>query len=536
MQHWMTIRCDRRQLTEKKGESQMKRLIALVAALAMILTGCAIGGGADDAFVFALSADIVNLTPILLTNVVSRTVSMQIHEPLVRYEGNNKLVAALATEWTQADDGLSWTFKLRPDVKWHDGEAFTAADVKYTYEALLDPSNQSVHRTNYEMIEKIETPDDLTVVFQLKESHGPFLDKVAQLPIMAEHHVPEVGFENYNMNPIGTGPFKYVEWVPNDHFTVEANAEYWGGEPALATVVFRPIPEASVRAMALSKGEIDYAAGLTAEDFAGMQDSKALTTFSIPQLTFAYLGYNNRNALFQDRRVREAMAYTIDQETIISDILKGAGRPSTGPIAPINEEWYNPDVRTFTQDFDKARQLLAEAGWTPGADGILVNSAGERFSFSVIIGSGNEQTKNQGILLQSWLAQVGIEMKLEFLDWSLMNARLDARDYEAMMLSMSPSADPDQYNYWHSSSISGGFNDWCYSNPEVDSLLEQGRRESDPAARKEIYNRVQEILAEDVATLWLYHRNELAALNSSYTGMTEEAAGQYQLLYKVQPK
>lgn len=510
-------------------------VLALGLSLSLLLTGCASGGSVSNSkFVYALDADIVNLAPVKLTNTVSTTVSTQIHEPLVTYVGNNQLTALLATEWSVSANGLAWTFKLRPNVKWHDGQGFTSADVKYTYELLLNPATESVRRNNFSMIKSIDASDPLTVVFNLSESHGPFLDKMTQVPIMAAHLATpdDPTLKNYNQKPIGTGPFIFKEWKPNDHVTLEANPNYWGGKPAIQTLTFKPVPEPAVRAMALGKGEVNYASGLTAEDFATLQQNAKLTTYSIPQLRFAYLGQNNRNPLFKDLKVREAMAYAVDQATLIRDVLKGAAQPSTGPIAAINTGWYNANVKKFDYKPELSKQLLAETGWKAGADGIVAKG-GTRLSFSVILATGNEQLKNQAILLQSWLKAVGIEMKLEFLDWTLLNDRLDARDYDAMMLSMGPSPDPDQFNYWHSTSVDAGFNDWCYSNPQVDKLLEQGRRESDPAKRKVIYDQVQDILAKDVAAIWLYHPNALSAISKGFTGMTAEPAGQYQMLYKV---
>ncbi len=514
------------------GKKLLLAALTLGLALSLVLTGCSGGVKVSNSnFVFALTADIKDLAPVLLTNAVSTTVSSQIHEALVTYEGNYELTPALATEWSVSDNGLAWTFKLRPDVKWHDGEAFTSADVKFTYELVLDPATKSLRHNNYTMISSIDTPDDLTVVFNLKEPHGPFLDKMTGIMIMAEHLNSAELLKNYNQSPIGTGPFVFEEWVPDDHVTLKANADYWNGKPAIETLTFRPIPEPSVRAMALSKGEINYASNLTAEDFATLEADKSVQTFSIPQLRFAYLGQNNQNPLFKDLKVRQAMAHAVDTATLIRDIMQGAAEPSVGPIAAISE-WHNPNVKKFDYNPELSKQLLAEAGWQAGADGIVAKN-GQRLSFTTRLSSGDEQMKNQAVLLQNWLKAVGIEMNLEFLDTSLFYDYLDARDYEGMMLSMGPSPDPDQFNYWHSSSINAGFNDWCYSNAEVDQLLEQGRTESDPAKRKVIYDRFQEIMAEDVAAIWLYHPNSLAAVSAGFTGMVEAPAGQYQMLYKV---
>ena len=168
----------------------------------MLLTGCGGGTKTSDTFIYALDADIVNLLPVKLTNVVSNTVSLQIHEPLVKYEDTyEELQPKLATEWSMDPSGLSWTFKLRTGVTWHDGEPFTSEDVKYTYETLLDPATKSVRRANYQIIERIETPDEHTVVFHLSEPHGPFLDKMSQIPIMAKHHVSKVGLTIITTRP-----------------------------------------------------------------------------------------------------------------------------------------------------------------------------------------------------------------------------------------------------------------------------------------------------------------------------------------------
>ncbi|NLY53422.1 MAG: hypothetical protein GX060_02175 [Firmicutes bacterium] len=513
----------------------MKKAMLLALTVSLLLTGCFGGAQPKDTFVYALEADIVNLLPVRLTNVVSTTVSRQIHEPLVKYEDTyDEILPALATEWDMDPSGLSWTFKLRPNVKWHDGQPFTSEDVKYTYEKLLDPATKSVQRANYQVIEKIETPDPLTVVFHLSEPHGPFLDKMSQIPIMAKHHVSVVGMDDYNNKAIGTGPFMMVEWVPNDHVKLQANPNYWGGKPAIETLVFKPIPEASVRAMALEKGEVHYADRLTAEDYAKVAKSNKVTGIEVQSLAFAYFGHNNRNPLFADKRVRQALAYAIDRESIVRDVRKEAAIAASGPIAPTNGEWFNPDVKQYEYDPEKAKSLLAQAGWEMGSDGFLQKD-GKTFSFSVILATGDETMRSQGVLIQKWLKDVGIDLKLEFLDWSVMNDRLDHREYEAMMLSMTPTADPDQYNYWHSTAIDNGFNDWCYSNAQVDKLLEQGRRETDPVVRKEIYDQVQAILAEDVAAVFLYHPKILGGLSKNFTGMTEGPVGQAQLLYKVQP-
>lgn len=520
-----------------------RTVLLLIVAMAMMLSGCTPAekrsaepvpekkyGGT---FVFALPSDVTNLVPLLATDNTSSTVSNQIYEGLTRYEGNYKMVGALARSWEVSADGKTWTFKLRDGITWHDATPFTSADVKYTYDRLLDANTKSPKRKNYTFIRHVETPDELTVRFVLLEPHGAFLDKMT-LGIISKKHGEQVGtLDAYDHNPVGTGPFRYKEWIREERIVLEANTSYWQGRPYLDKVIFKPLPDHHQRLQALRKGEVHYMSSLSVDDLRRLESPERFEVFRVPALSFAYLALNNQNPLFRDIRVKEALASAVDKNTIIREVLGGLAVPSSGPYSPANEYYHNPGVKKFAYNPDLARQLLDAAGYKPGRDQLRQNVLGKKLEFSVMVRSGDEMWKQIATLCQKWFLDIGVKMNIEYVDWATMNRRLDERDYESAMLSFVPGPDPDQYNLWHSSAIDGGFNDWCYKNPDVDKLLEQGRRESEPAIRKAIYFKVQEVLAADVAAIWLYHPYTLSVLDQKYKGMVPEPMGQDRYLHRL---
>ncbi len=526
------------------SRSLAARALPIVIILAMLaFVGCqAPKPGASETapkkayggnFIYALNADVLNIVPFLAQDIPSITVCYQIHEGLVRYEGNYKIVGALAESWEVSPDGKTWTFHLRDKVVWHDMVPFTSQDVQYTYDTLLDAKTMSPLRNQYSFIKEVSTPDALTVKFVLQESRGDFLDK-ATLGIVAKHHMEKLGdLRKYRKQPLGTGPFKFKEWVEDDKIVLEANTSHWLGRPYLDKVTFRIMPDVSARISALEKGEVQYAWAIPPEEFRKLESQGGLQLLRYPSLSFAYLALNNQNLLFKDGRVREALAWALDKNAIIKDVLRGLAVPAYGPFSPVNEYYYNPSVKQFGYGPEQSRRLLDEAGFKPGKDQIRQNVLGKRLEFTVLVRDGDDTWKTIANMCQKWLLDIGVKMNIEYVHWTTLNQMLDERSYEAAMLSFAPGIDPDQYNLWHSSSIASGYNDWCYSNPDVDKLLEQGRKQSEPAQRKVIYSKIQEALASEVAAIWLYHPMVLSAVDKSFEGMVAQPMGQDRYLYRV---
>jgi len=483
--------------------------------------------------VIANYADITHLCPFLSTDGTSNIVNRVIHQGLVGYRGNNEITPLLAEEWDISDDGLTWTFHLREGVKWHDGTEFTAEDVKYTYDLIMDPATKSVRADYFGPVDKVEVVDDYTLKIVTKEPYASMLDKVGNLGIVAKHHVEEFGLEGYNRNPLGTGPFKYKEWKPEEKIVLERFDDYWEGKPYLDAVEYVVISEPSVRQMAMETGEVHYNWWqVSEEDIPRMMEDESITVLQYLQTDFHFFGLNCQHRFFDDYRARQAIAYAIDKEAIVQNFAQYTGIIADGPYSEAYGYYYNPDVLTqIRYDPDKALEMLQELGWEKGDDGYLYNEDGELFEYGVLLKQGDEVRRNILVMIQSWMADIGIKMNIQEMEWSLMLEKITAtRDFDAAIIQFGASPDPDHYTIFHSQ---GGFWLMQYTNDRVDELLERGRAVLEPEERKKFYDEYQEITSKELPVIFLWHSLRTTMLNSRFQGMTSEPAGQMQLIHQV---
>jgi len=387
------------------------------------------------------------------------------------------------------DNSPILTFKLRTGVRWHDGHPFTSADAAFTYEKIMDEQTNTVRRPMFELVKKVETPDPHTFIVTYKKPFSPCLETWT-MGVIPKHILvdEDINTAPFNRDPIGTGPFKFEEWRADDKISVVANDDYFRGRPQLDRISWRIIPEPPLRMLEFQVEGVDYDAAQYHE-FARMSRDKRFKVFKRPSNGYTYIGWNNRLELFRDKRVRRALTHAINREEIVKYVLYGLGVVATGTFPP--EMWYyNPDVKPLPYDPDKARKLLAEAGWkdTDG-DGIL-DKNGEKFSFNLITNNGNQTRKDVAVLVQEQLRNIGIEAEIALYEWSVfLSEKIDKRNFDACVLGWSLSLDPDVYEIWHSSQREKGFNFVGYKNPEVDRLIEDGRTEYDREKRKRIYFR-----------------------------------------------
>ncbi len=527
----------------------MKKRFASVVCLllvAAILFGCNTTPKKEvpTSIRIGTSADIIQLVPFLSTDANSSDVHQLIHDGLIAFKDNYEIIPALAETWETSTDGKVWTFHLRKGVVFHNGDPFTSADVKFTYEQILDPNTKSNAYKNYSIIEKIDTPNDLTVVFTLSSAFGPFLGRMS-MGILDKKYIIDNKFNTnnyngYNQAPVGTGAWKMKEWVPETTLTLAANDTYWGTKPILKTVVFKPIPEASVRLIAFKNSEIDYIAGISPDDVAAVAaETKKYTVFSYAQLRFAYLAWNNQYQVFQDKALRQALTYATDKNTIISSVLNGYGVKANTTFAP-NHSYYTEIKELYPYDPAKAIQTLEDAGYTKGTDGIYVSPTGIKASFETLVNASDETFTQIALLLQQSFKAIGVEMTIKTMEKSAMYAIMDDvilngadnATYQSMVGSMGPEADPDQSRYLHSD---GGLNDYRYKNAEVDAMLDAGKVETDPAKRAVIYDQLQAYLANDLPMLFLYFPYANNALSNSFTGMNASPYGLLTNLKTVAP-
>jgi peptide/nickel transport system substrate-binding protein len=467
------------------------------------------------------------LNPILAQDSASSEINSFVFNGLIKYDRNlQNFVGELAESW-KVKEGQEpvITFFLRKGVLWHDGKEFTAYDVKFTYDKIMDEKTNTVRRSSYELVKKAEALDPYTFRVTYRQPFSPGLESWS-MGIIPKHLLEkeDINTTSFNRKPIGTGPFRFVEWVTDEKIVVEANPQYFEKRPNLDRIIYRIIPETALSEMEILTQGIDYS-GIYPYQFSRMSHVPFLQAFSQPSLGYTYIGYNLKNILFQDKRVRLALTYAINREEIVQYVLYGLGTVATGPFP--NHLWYaNPHVKPIPYDPQKARQLLAEVGWRDtNGDGIL-DKEGRPFRFTLITNSGNDTRRDVAVLVQRQLREIGIDVTLELYEWSVfLKDFINAKHFDACILGWGLSVDPDAYEIWHSSQIEKGFNFVSYRNPEVDRLWEEGRREYDVEKRKKIYWRIHELMAEDQPYTFLYVPLGISALQKKFFIMERDRTG-----------
>jgi ABC-type transport system substrate-binding protein len=371
-------------------------------------------------------------------------------------------------------------FSLRDDVRWHDGKPFTSRDVAFTYRAIMDDATASPRKPDFLYILRVETPDAQTVRVIYRKPYSPALSSwmIGILPAhILEGKPPEWWAVNFNRNPVGTGPFRFDKWKTNEYLRVTRNPDYFNAPgPWLDSIVFRVLPDQLALRLAFETRQVDF---WSVDPWAvgHFEQDKRFDLFSSPSSSYTYVGWNLRRNIFQDERVRRALAHAVNVPEMIKYILYGHGVQSTGIFTP--KMWFfDPNVRPFVYDPKKARQLLAEAGWNPGKDGILEKD-GQRFSFTLITNNGNEIRRDIATLVQDDLKKLGIEVKIELYEWAVFLKNFITKgSFDAMVLGWALGPDYDQYQIWHSSQTNPEqLNVVNYKNPEVDKLLVDIREE-----------------------------------------------------------
>jgi len=390
-------------------------------------------------------------------------------------------------------------------------------------------------------VKNIEALDKYTVKVVYSEPYAPALESWG-MGILPKHilYNKDITDYYYSRNPIGTGPFKFKEWVTGQKIILEAFDNYFEGRPKINKYIARVIPDTATMFLELKFGGIDFM-GLTPPQYklqAGTDFfNKYFQKFRYPSFGFTYLGYNLRDKKFADIRVRRAITYAINKQDIIDGVLLGYGTPCTGPFPP--ESWaYNPEVKDLAYNPEKSVQLLKEVGWEKGKDGFLEKD-GKPFEFTVLINQGNEARLKAAQIIKQDLKKVGIRMNIKVLEWqAMLHEFIDKKRFEAIIMGWGLSRDPDLYDIWHSSKTKEGeFNFISYKNEEVDRLLLEGRRTFNFEKRKKIYHRIHEILAEEQPYTFLYVPDALPVLNKRFKGVKKAPIGiTYDLIHWYVPK
>lgn len=504
-----------------KIPDKMKPLSLLLFLLSILSLSCGENPLPQGTLVIGIESAPTSFDPRHATDAVSSRMNGLIYSGLVRLNNKGEIVPDLARSW-EILDARTYRFHLRQGVFFHDGSPLTSNDVRFTFESILDPATASPHRSTFEKIDRIETPDPLTVTFVLREPFAPFLVGLTMGILPAETARRE-GIALAE-NPVGTGPFALSHQEEGDTYSLNANPEYFGGTPKLREIVFRVIPDNTVRFLEMRKGTVHLLLnGIELDYLPLVRKNPELRLVSGPGVNYSYIGFNLEDPVLKKHAVREAIAHAINRQAIIRYLLKDTAQKATGLLSPLN--WaYNGKVPTYNYDPALSRKLLDDAGF-PDPDG---KGPEMRLVLSFKT-SQDELRKRIAAALQQQLKEVGIGMTIRSYEWGTFYGDIKKGNFQLYTLSWVGITEPDIYYYiFHSSNVPPhGANRGRYRNPEIDTLLETGRRELDPKKRKIIYGKVQAILAEDLPYVSLWYYDNVAVFRKDLHGFVLDPSGDF---------
>jgi peptide/nickel transport system substrate-binding protein len=482
-----------------------------------------------NTFVEASIGDARRLNPVIANDGASGTIIEQVFNGLVKYDKNIKVVGDLAERWDVSNGGKTITFHLRKGVKWHDSVEFTADDCLFTYHKFIDPNVVTPYSSSYMDISKAEVVSKYVFRVTYREPFSPALESWATG--MIPKHLLEgkdINTDQFNRHPIGTGPYKFKEWISGQKIVLDANDDYFEGRPNIDQFIYRIIPDSSTMFQELLSGGVDMMS-LNPLQYLRKSETRRIrenyVKFRYPANAYTYMGYNLRNPLFSEIKVRQALSYAINRQGIIDGILLGLGRPCTGPFSYVS--WaYNPNARSYDYDPERARRMLAEAGWKDLDNNGILEKNGKPFRFTIMTNQGNTERIRTAEIMQQNLKTLGIDVNIRVMEWQAFLDQIDKRSFDAIILGWSMGRDPDIYDIWHSSKTKKGeYNFIGYKNAEVDRLLVEGRRTFDMEKRKKIYFHIHAILAEEQPYAFLYVPDATPILHIRFKGVKVEPLG-----------
>jgi peptide/nickel transport system substrate-binding protein len=472
-------------------------LLAAAAALAVAI-GAGHPASADASeLVIARAVSVNAMDPGFLRE--SAVVVDNIFDTLVLRDAEMKLAPGLAESWTAVDD-TTWEFKLRHGVSFHNGEPFNAAAVKFTIDRVLDPEAKSPTISYIRTVAGVDVVDDYTVRIRTTAPDPLLPTRFSRYPtyIVPPGYVGEVGPEEFARHPVGTGPYKFVEFVPDDHVTLEANPDYWRGKPSIDTVVWRPIPEGTARVTALLTGEVQLVEGVPAElaDLVRQSGEADLVQVKNGGLTI-YYGLKSAEPPLDNAKVREALSVAIDRQTIVDSLLHGLATPSGTMAGPYDFGYLAVPAPAY--DPEKAKALLAEAGYPDGFE-IKVQAPSRYISSDQVAQA----------IAQQW-GEIGVKADLEIPEWSVYTQQVPAGEQAPVYMlawGSTQTLDADAALY---AILKTGEPYSTFSSPELDALLDQSRSTIDPAAREDILHKIQEYAAANTPLIPLYQEDSIYA-------------------------
>lgn len=495
----------------------MKRLtgigLAVIFALSTALVGCSSqstttpannsSAGAqtttngEKVLTFASGSDMVTFDIHDHNNTSTEAIHVNMFNYLVKKDSNQKLQSDLATSWEVVND-TTWRFKLREGVKFHNGDPFTSADVKFTLERIAT-DKKLLEYGNYKQIKEVKIIDDHTIDIITNAPEPVLLNRLSRLGsgMLPSKYIKEKSWDEFLKNPVGTGPYKFSEWKRDDRLIMVKNDDYFGDKPKWDKLVFRAIPEDSTRVAELLTGGVDVAVNIPPSDLERIESNEATHTAKGATQRVMMLGVRmTPGAVTADPRVREAIDLAIDEKAIVDNILAGGGTPTRTRVTPGNFG-ANPDLYDKSlYDPERAKQLLKEAGYANGLE----------LTFSATSGRYLKD-KESAELIMAMLGEVGIKANLELMEWSKFNERYKAKKFNELFMIAYANSMFDASLVFDRVTTERAKGETDYSNPQVDKLLEEAEKNMNLEERDKQYKKVQEIIAEERPQIYLYQMN-----------------------------
>ncbi|AIM17236.1 ABC transporter substrate-binding protein [Neobacillus sedimentimangrovi] len=530
-----------------------KWLLISLLAISMFLVGCSSksnektggksangGQSKKDTLVYGRGGDSTSLDPITTTEGEAFKVTENIFETLVEYGDQDTTInPGLAEKWEVSEDGLTYTFHLRKGVKFHDGTDFNADAVVFNFNRWMNGNDEKFpyysmfggyKNDEGHVIKEVKAVDEHTVQFVLKRPQAPFLKNLAMSPFgIASPAAVEKYGDDFRSHPVGTGPFKFVEWKQNDTITLEKNPDYWKeGLPKLNKIIFRVIPENTARLNALANGEIDVMDGLNNSDEETVKSNPNLQVIERPSMNVGYIGLTTTRKPLDNKLVRQAINHAVDKKAIIDAFYGGKAEAAVNPMPP-SIEGYNDAIEDYPYDLEKAKALLKEAGYENGFEIDL-------WAMPVARPYMPEAQKVAEVIQES-LSKIGIKAKIQSVDWATYLEKATKGEFDMFMLGWTgDNGDADNFLYTLLDKDSIGSNNYThYSNDELHEVLIAAQTETDQAKRNELYKKAQEIIKEDAPWVPLVHSTPLLAASKDVVNYLPHPTGS-EALTKVEFK
>jgi len=526
----------------------VKRLLAL-AVLGALVAGCTQTGGAGGAggagggdhggqLRIAIQSDMKNLNPLLSSNTTDGFIARLMFEPLVSANEKGDTVPMLATAVpTQANggiskDGLTITYHLRRDAKWTDGVPVTGKDVKWSWQAIMNNNNNIISRHGYDFIKALDTPDDYTVVVHLKQKFAPFVntffaDSDQPYPVAPAHILskyPNINQIPFNVDPnVTDGPFKFVRWVHGDHVELAANDQFFMGKPGLRSIYIRIVPDENTIRSLLRTHDIDWMFEASINNYPELKDMPGVKLVFVDVNGYEDIQVNVQRPYLQDVRVRQALAYAVDKTRIIQTLTFGQQKAAIEDQPPFM--WsFDPNLKDYPHDPNMAKQLLQQAGWTPGPDGIMTKN-GERLTLVMASNQSNVTRRKESVQLQQMLREAGIDLQVKYYQADVLFAPvgeggiLQGGKFDLSLAGWYAGVDPDDSAQFTCANLApNGYNYSRYCNPDMEAAQKTALANYDRPTRKKAYFRIQELLHRDVPEIFTYYQRQMQPISENFKG------------------